>query len=291
MTRFLDVRLSNSGGDLASTVAAFQGTAIHDYSGLQMGDLLGYVWDRHVLIITHGFNMNRAMGIACLSNFESLLTLPAGSAVLGMLWPSDSVWMRGLDYPGETKVADDAGAMLARFVDANFQGVASVSFVSHSLGARVALSAIKSLKMAVRRLILMAGAIDDDCLNTEFASAAAKVESISMLASRKDTVLSQLFPLGWLSAKGIVGKGHPWWHSALGQTGPADPRPTNFQAPCQIPDNWNFDHGGYLQITAPPQPALAVPTGVPPNGSRLPAEGAPGWQQAFCAAFVSTRFR
>jgi hypothetical protein len=65
-----------------------------------------------------------------------------------------------------------------------------------------------------------------------------------------------------------------------------------------IPDNWNYQHSDYLLIKDPPKPppaALPIPTEVPPNGSLQPgyANGnAPaGWQSAFSAAFVSTRFR
>ena len=59
---------------------------------------------------------------------------------MGLLWPGDSVWAHGLDYPDEPKIADEAGAMLAKFIDDNFQGAASISFASHSLGARVVLA-------------------------------------------------------------------------------------------------------------------------------------------------------
>jgi hypothetical protein len=58
-----------------------------------------------------------------------------------------------------------------------------------------------------------------------------------------------------------------------------------------IPDNWNYQHSNYLQIDPSPAPVLPVPIGVPPNGSPFPANGAPGWSEAFSAAFVSTRFR
>ena len=79
----------------------------------------------------------------------------------------------------------------------------------------------------------MAGAIDDNCFNTEFSGAAAKIEKISILASKKDDVLSALFPLGNLIG-GIIAEGHPWWHAALGRSGPAKARPANFESPFEI---------------------------------------------------------
>lgn len=288
MTKFLDLRLQPVGGELVASVATCQGTSITNYTGLLMKDLLAEIRGRHVLIATHGFNVNRADGVACLSNWDSILQLPQASAFLGLLWPGDSIWAHGLDYPAEPKVADRAGALLAPFIDANFQNAASVSFASHSLGARVVLSTIKALKRPVRRLTLMAGAIDDNCLNSDFAAAAAKVESISVLASRKDTVLSQLFPIGNFVA-GILDAGHPWWHAAIGHLGPQQPWPANFRPPFEIPDLWGFNHGDYLCVTVPPAPAMAIPTEVPPQGTVEPTAG--GWHEAFSSAFESTRFR
>ncbi len=290
MTQFLDLRLQPVGGELSRQVAVFQGTSLANYTGATMGDLLSAINGRHVLIATHGFNVNRDNGIASLSNWGSLLQLGPGAVFVGLLWPGDSVWAHGLDYPGEARVADDAGALLASFIDANLQSAASVSFASHSLGARVVLATIANLKMPVRRLTLMAGAIDDNCLTTEFQAAVAKIEAVSALASMKDTVLSRLFPLGNFVA-GILTEGHPWWHAAIGHCGPQQTWPANFAAPFMIPDGWSFDHGNYLQINEPPAPAMALPVNVPPQGSAEPVGGVPGWQETFTASFESSRFR
>ena len=290
MPRFLDVRLSSTGGDLAASVAINQGTAIGNYQSLDKAQLVRDIQGQNVLIATHGFNVNRADGIAHLSNWETQLQLPPPSIFVGLLWPGDSIWAHGLDYPEEPRIADEAGDLIAPFLDANFTGAASISFVSHSLGARVVLETISKMNLPVRRLTLMAGAIDDNCLNTEFQAAAAKTGAISVLASKKDEVLSALFPLGNFLG-GILAAGHPWWHAALGHTGPSSPPPANFRAPFEIPDNWSFGHGNYLEIDSPPPPSIAIPTDVPPNGSPEPANGATGWQSAWTAAFSSTRFR
>jgi hypothetical protein len=295
MTRFLDVRLSSVGGGLAHSVAVFQGSGIEDYTGALLAELVDWVQGRDVLIATHGFNVTRAAGIACLSNWETLLQLPPSAAFVGLLWPGDSVWAHGLDYPEEPKIANEAGELLARFLDANFAGAASVSFASHSLGARVLLQTVAKMSLPVRRATIMAGAIDDNCLSTEYKDAAARIGEISLLASKKDEVLAAAFPLGNFVA-GIIAEGHPWWRAALGHRGPAKPRPTNLKVPFEIPDNWKFEHGNYLQIDSQPAPVLPLPTQVPRNGAPEPALDAngsplPGWHEAFTAAFVSTRFR
>jgi len=153
------------------------------------------------------------------------------------------------------------------------------------------LATISHLSLPARRVMLMAPAIDDNCLTTEFQTAAARIGSISVLASNEDEILSACFPLGNFFA-GIIAAGHPWWRAALGHCGPVTPFPANFQAPFEIPDGWNFQHGNYLQIDSS-APTLPLPVDVPPQGSAPPGPVPPvtGWQEAFSSAFASTRFR
>lgn len=295
MTTFLDVRLAPVGGGLAPSVGAFTGTSLANYTGMLLSDLVASIKGRDVLIVAHGFNVDRADGIASLSNWGALLQPPANAAFLGLLWPGDSIWAHGLDYPEEPRIANEAGALVAQFIDSNFACAASISFASHSLGARVILQAIDHLNLPVRRAVIMAGAIDDDCLTTEFADAVAKVDQLSVLSSNRDRVLSFDFPLGNFAA-GIIAAGHPWWRAALGHCGPVNPRPGNARAPFEIPDNWNYQHGDYLHINDSPSPVFPIPTEVPSNGSSIPALDAggnpvSGWHEAFSSAFVSTRFR
>ena len=290
MTRFLDVRLSPVGGILAGEVALYQGTSIGNYQSLDKEQLLRDIRGQHVLIGTHGFNVNRKDGIATLSNWEGLLHLPPSSLFVGLLWPGDSIWAHGLDYPEEPRIANEAGDLIAPFLDSNFGDAASISFASHSLGARVLLRMVSKMSLPVRRVTLMAGAVDDNCLNKEFKTAAARIGEISVLASKKDDVVSLLFPIGNFFA-GIIAEGHPWWRAAIGRCGPSAPKPGNFRAPFEIPHNWNYGHHHYLQIDPPPPPTIPMPAIIPPDGAAEPASGATGWQEAWSAAFCSTRFR
>jgi len=145
--------------------------------------------------------------------------------------------------------------------------------------------------LPVRRAILMAGAIDDNCLNAEFKTAAAKVGAVSVLASKKDEVLSVAFPLGNLFA-GIIAEGHPWWHGALGRSGPSNPRPANFRPPFEIPDAWHFGHGNYIGVEPPPPPFIPRPQDIPPEDSPLgpPAYPPVNWHAAWTAAVAAKRF-
>ncbi len=253
------------------------------------------VRDRQVLIGTHGFNVDFAGGVTSLSYWSSLLHLPDSAVFVGVLWPGDSVWAHGLDYPEEPRVADDAGERLAAFIESAMGEAADISFVSHSLGARVVLQAASHMTRRTRRITLMAGAIDDNCLLSEFKSVVQRTDRISVLASRRDEVLALAFPLGNLLG-GILDKGHPWWHSALGRDGPARPLPGNLEAPFAIPHNWGYGHHHYLQhdppYAGPDVSEVTIPVDNSPDplldGEKKPFDG---WQEAWSAAFVSTRFK
>ena len=104
-------------------------------------------------------------------------------------------------YPGERRHALACGDLLAPFVVNNFAGANSLSFVSHSLGARLLLQTVTTLNklapaLRIRQIGLMAGAINHDCLTAEYASAAGSIGKIDILASVKDEVLAAAFPIG-----------------------------------------------------------------------------------------------
>src|ERR1019366_10394341 len=84
VTRFLDVRLQSVGGGLAASMAIHEGTALANYQSLPLAQLLSDIRGRHVLIGTHGFNVNRQNGIAGLSSWEGLLTLDPPSVFIGL---------------------------------------------------------------------------------------------------------------------------------------------------------------------------------------------------------------
>jgi hypothetical protein len=278
MTYFLDLRAEGCGGSPADEVTVRRGD-----QAIDAAELVALVRGRDVLLGTHGFNVNRKNGIASLSSWETKLQL--GSALfIGVLWPGDAKLPIFIDYPFEGDEAIRSGKLLGSFLDKHLADVASLSFVSHSLGARMVLETIAQMgrSRVVRRLVLMAGAIEDNCLTSEYRNSADKVERISVLASRGDWILEFAFPPGNL-VRGIISRGHPYWSSALGREGP-DPVRDNIAADWQIPDEWNYGHLDYLrQANSAPLP-LPVNIPVPPPP---PVPVKPAWS----AGFVSTRFR
>jgi pimeloyl-ACP methyl ester carboxylesterase len=287
MSVFLNTRAQSGGGDVAAQVSVCTGNA-SGTAPMSLDALESFIHGKDVLIATHGFNVNQASGVQCLSAWEPLLMLPDTAVLVGLLWPGDSDSVYALSYPVEPKNAMDAGTMTGQFVDAHFGNAASVSFAAHSLGNRVVLQAVATMQRRVRRLILMAGAISDDALTAEFAAVPGKVDSISVLSSLEDTVLQWAFPVGDFVAE-LVDKSHPWWESALGRYGPKT-APGNLQPPNQIPNSWNYGHLDYLRTDSPePTPIPSQPP--PPISGPVPRGGAQGWQEAWSAAFVASRLR
>jgi hypothetical protein len=300
MTYFIDLRADSKGGNpvggVESVVVRTDADADPNPSHPLAPELIQAIQGRDVLLGTHGFNVNRGDGIYNLSHWAQWLKLGDNGFFVGVLWPGDSRWLPVLDYPIENSEAIRSGRILAQYLDKNFSGAQSLSFTSHSLGARVILETIRNLSGNVRigTVTLMAAAIDDTCLVNEYSDAARRAAKLSVLASSCDEVLKWAFPAGNPLA-GIVTRGDPYWHGALGRFGPypAD-QPGNLWKTPNLPDKWNFGHHSYINYEDhgpgnPPSGAFALPVIVPPQGTAVPSQ-APDWQQAFAAGFASTHF-
>ena len=202
--------------------------------------------------------------------------------------------MGPLCYPGEGKPAIACGNLLAQFINDNFAGTDSISFVSHSLGARFLLQTVAALNkikspLKIHQVAIMAGAINHDCLTNEFQAATQQIEQINVLASVRDEVLAAAFPVGNVF-EGIIDSNHPWFESALGHKGPATIPPGKQIGPYQIPSNWNFGHGSYLQLQPASNPAMEMPQNVPAEGTPQPFSPM-SRTSPWSGAFVMSRFR
>jgi pimeloyl-ACP methyl ester carboxylesterase len=300
MTYFIDLRADSVGGTPVASIDAVTirtETQLNPNPSISLApDMLQSVQGRDVLLGTHGFHVNRADGISNLSHWAEWLATAPNGVFLGVLWPGDSKWIPFLDYPVEGNEAIKSGQLLAAYLAANFAGAASISLASHSLGARVVLETIRRLPSSIRvnALILMAGAIDDNCLSNEYRDAVARVGKISVLASQCDDVLKWAFPLG-NPLSGILTRGDPYWHAALGRTGPTPPdQPANLVKAPILPNSWDFGHFSYInttgQIGSPGESGrFALPAVVQPEGSPRPSN-AKNWQPAWAAGFASTRW-
>jgi alpha/beta hydrolase family protein DUF900 len=294
---FLSTRAQSHGGPVAPVKVLDSDRLGSPYD--LTSELLAAIQGREVFFACHGYEVNEPSGIAALNGW--LDNLQIGNALpIGILWPGDCIIPILVDYVLEGRDAIASGKLLSTYLNVNFTEASSVSFASHSLGARVVLQTIAGLasNIRVRRVLLMAGAIDDNCLTAEYSVAAAKAEGVSILASTCDDVLALAFPLG-NPIQGIIDSGHPYHRAAIGHTGPAQPYPPAppLQVNWQLPVNLGFGHHDYL----PPGPiagAYPVNVNIPPTNGTVPPTTSPmppnppqPWKPAFSAAFASTRFK
>jgi hypothetical protein len=302
VTYFIDVRADSAGGNPVADVndiVVRSDTQPNLISANSLdAALVQAIQGRDVLLGTHGFHVNRQDGISNLSHWNEWLNLGANGIFAGVLWPGDSRWLPFIDYPVEGDEAIKSGRLLAQYIGKNFSGAGSVSFASHSLGARVVLETVRNLPntCTVKTVTMMAGAIDDTCLSGEYKDSAARIGKISVLASDCDDVLKWAFPVGNPVA-GIITRGDPYWHGALGRFGPnPGNQPSTLSGTPILPDSWDFGHGSYINCNGPVGPPgeesgpfFPPDAVVPPQGTQRPSN-ARNWQQAWAAGFVCTRF-
>jgi hypothetical protein len=157
-----------------------------------------------------------------------------------------------VDYPLEGNVAITCGQFMASFCNSACAGAQSLSFLSHSLGARVVLEAMMHLDRAdVRSVCLTAAAINRDALVGEYRFVPSIADRISLLASHSDDVLKLAFTVGDPFAD-LLHDDHSPFQPALGSDGPPLPAISPITQPWQIPDRYGYGHGDYLPGLPPP---------------------------------------
>jgi len=228
-------------------------------------DTLARIWahTRRVVLLVHGYNVDRDHGLASLSALDSLLgPEQPGDLRLRVLWPGDS-WWGGISYPLEGFTADEAGERLSAFLG-DFPALAEVVFVAHSLGCRLSAEAGKRLARRpaafALHACLMAAAIDRNALGREgrggyqpFARRAVRIE---LLVSEQDRVLRHLYPAGDL-LESVLSLFRLPPGKALGLLGPPPLQLARFPAlhPHRAHLSCAVDHGDYLpDPPAPPSP-------------------------------------
>jgi len=275
MTYFVSFRSQSVGGSVTSaTVWSGDGTisplSLRPVENNMLGALVA---GKNILFATHGFNVSREAGACSLTQLDQFLDLASSDIFFGVLWPGD-FWLPVLNYPFEGGVSMHCGRLLADFCNRNLAAAQSLSFVSHSLGARLVLEAVKNLNRQAQSVCSTAAAINQDCLMTEYAAAAGKAKSISLLASRRDMVLGLAFPIGDPIAD-FFNEDHKPFEPALGYAGPPLPTAPPVVAPWQIAKDADYGHGNYL----------------PPGDSVTPKPAIPAEKWSAVAAFMARAFR
>lgn len=218
-----------------------------------------------VLFAVHGFNVSYEYGARSLGQLAAQIHPKPSEICFGVLWPGD-FWIPVINYPFEGGVAIDCGRRLAAFCTRWLQKAQSISFVSHSLGARLVLEAVENLDRPTRAVCLTAAAVNKDCLSTEYAAATANSSAVSILASHEDLVLGVAFRVADPLSE-LFDDDHTPFQPALGYGGPPTPSRPPVIPPWQIPNAEDYGHGDYL----PPGDAVQVNPQLPDAKWLLPA--------------------
>lgn len=207
--------------------------------------------EKRVVFLLHGFKVNRCVGKMVLGNLAHDLGALSNTGLIAVLWPGDHA-LGFLSYPFEGRDADDTARELAEFINLNLNSSTPISFVAHSLGARVAMETAKQLEDSnpIENVCLMAAAIDDYSVSAwaNYRAVVQAAKTVAVLSSRKDTVLRYAYPIGDLLQAFIYLR--DTYGLALGYGGP---RPhSNGGVPdslfhCAIPSQLKVCHDDYLR--------------------------------------------
>jgi hypothetical protein len=244
---------------------------------------------KHVGFLVHGFNVNRDFGYTGFGAVSQEMTYGEGAlpvagfpraranlAVAGIdllvpvLWAGD--WYLPVNYPFLLPDIRRTGAYFADLFLSGAARPARVSFMTHSMGARVVLETVQqTLSGAAARqrppvfetCLFTAPAVSDEVLDdSNYADAVAAVERFVVVSSRADTVLSGAFPWGNAVEQALWPR-DPGADDALGRYGPrlkpgsAALGKTEWY---EIPLNVGQNHGDYV-----PSPLAPVDVDYP-NG-------------------------
>lgn len=218
------------------------------FSESSLAAVLDAARNKHVAILVHGFNNTLPEVLSAYWELTSNLKNAgiAGASgyglVLGFTWPG---FQTAAGFFAARSTARRAGPFLRDLVNALRPVTLSVDIEAHSLGARVALTALANpKKVFVDNLLLAAAAVDDNLLEPgkEFIASLESCNRCLVYHSTQDTVLRKAYPLGD-AADGV--------RPALGLKGPRS-KPTTL---AKCPNLYVVDcsarvdsHGAYRHV-------------------------------------------
>ena len=187
------------------------------FDDLNLTNVLDVARNKHVCILVHGFNnemqavMNAYWEVVDRMNKTGVFGAQGYGLVIGFAWPGFST---ALGYFTAQGSANRAAPFLMELIN-KLRGVAhSVDVQTHSLGARVALAALRDPQQAfVDNLLVSAPAVDHHLLEPgrRFFPSTGSCNRCLVYHSKNDPVLNSVYWIGDLS-DGV--------HAALGLAGP-----------------------------------------------------------------------
>jgi hypothetical protein len=247
-------------------------------------DAAPIVAGKHVCFLVHGFNVNRDCGYTGFGAFSQEMT--PGEGLLDSLHPAIDLLVSGVDllipvlwagdwylpanYPFLLPDIRLTGKYFAQLLLSASTRISRVSFVTHSMGVRLALETMQqTLALATRAsfkpplfetAIFTAPAASDQILgDPDYEAAVIALRKIVVVSSRADTVLEYAFPPGNAVEQALWSR-DPGDDDALGRYGPRLKPGSNALGKTEwyeIPFNIGQNHGDYVPSPwqlAPPYP-------------------------------------
>ncbi|HYE29709.1 MAG TPA: alpha/beta hydrolase [Allosphingosinicella sp.] len=243
MTHFVSFRAGGTGRSLDEPMLLTGDPAAGNLRLLSDLEFRRAVEGRQLLFGTHGFNTSYRAGALQLAQFDRSIALGGSGVFFGVLWPGDAA-VPFINYPFEGSDAVECGRRLAALCNTRCAAAAGFSFVSHSLGGRLVLEAVRRLNRKARMMCLMAAAVDRDVLTNQYRASLRNCEHVYVLSSTRDKVLRIAYPAGDFLSD-LFGDSDSPFRSALGLRGPqpaAGPDVDDSRIPADPP----CDHMGYM---------------------------------------------
>jgi len=163
-------------------------------STVSEGDLYQELLGKRVLMLVHGYNNEQDEVYDAYSVIENKTNDFLGNEydfVIGYSWPGGD---KGLEWWASKKRANAVARRFRFLIEGLTTNVKALDVMSHSLGARVVLKALKqsSRNRVLRNYYCTAPAVDNEVLEQgeEFHSSVEKSDRIYVFHSKKDGVLA-----------------------------------------------------------------------------------------------------
>jgi esterase/lipase superfamily enzyme len=162
---------------------------------IELDDLAAELRGRNICMLVHGYNNEHEEVRDAYEIVEENIrqTLPGNyDAVIGYSWPGGD---RKFDWRDARARANAVGRRFRMLLERLSQNT-TIDLISHSLGARVSLKALKEASSPlVRHYYCMAAAVDNESLeiDQEFYMSLATVKNLFVMHSARDGVLSSAY--------------------------------------------------------------------------------------------------
>ncbi len=208
---FSDPDVLSDSGHFYREIDLSNDSTINEFS--DQSSFIQHISGKKVLILVHGYNNEQGDVHDAYAVIENKVQQHMNNEydfILGYSWPGGD---KGLEWWASKKRANSVARRFRFLLQALSQTATSIDIMSHSLGARVVLKALKQVQEVkiVRNYFCTAAAVDNEVLekNEEFSESIDKAEAIFVFHSNKDGVLSLSYRIAELDR-------------ALGLSGPED---------------------------------------------------------------------